>query len=158
MNLIIAPNPPANPKQAFGDKKPPLHLIHLIAQLHESAALTCGKLKYGENNYIKSEVEAMTYAAAILRHLGQWISGERVDSKELVHHLGAVKACATILLVAEATGMMIDNRPVTSKEEPRPKDEFVDYRVATARALAEVEQTIEHLTELYRKDAVEVTP
>jgi hypothetical protein len=138
-----------NPKQLYGDKKPPVHLIHQIAELHEAAALHSGKRKYGENNYIETEVEAMTYVGAMLRHIKAWVSGERVDPKELVHHLGAVKACATILLTTEATGMMIDNRPTTGMEDtwanPAPKS----YRTATADALKEVEATIEHLNKLY---------
>jgi hypothetical protein len=140
---------PANPKQRYGDKKPPLHLIHMIANLHESAALHGGRRKYGENNYIETEVEAMTYVGAMLRHIQQWVSGERVDPKELVHHLGAVKACATILLTTEATGMMIDNRPTTGSEVSRFNHAPVPYQRATAEALAEVERTIEHLNKLY---------
>jgi len=140
---------PTNPKQRYGDKKPPVHLIHQIAELHESAALHGGRRKYGENNYIETPVEAMTYVGAMLRHIKAWVSGERVDPKELVHHLGAVKACATILLTTEATGMMIDNRPTTGMEDtwanPAPKS----YRTATADAFKEVEATIEHLNKLY---------
>jgi hypothetical protein len=138
-----------NPKQLYGDKKPPVHLIHQIAELHESAALHSGKRKYGENNYLKTEVEAMTYVGAMLRHIKAWVSGERVDPKELVHHLGAVKACATILLVTEATGMLIDNRPTAGCESREENFAPARYQTATAAALKEVEATIEHLNKLY---------
>ena len=138
-----------NPKQAYGDKKPPVHLIHQIAQLHESAALHSGKRKYGENNYLETAVEAMTYVGAILRHLGQWVSGERVDQKELVHHLGAIRACTNILLTAEATGMLIDNRPRIDVGVPDINVTPCSYREATAETFAEVERTIEHLNKLY---------
>lgn len=138
-----------NPKQLYGDKKPPLHLIHMIAQLHESAALHGGKRKYGENNYLQTPVEAMTYVGAILRHLGQWVSGERVDAKELVHHLGAIRACTNILLSAEATGMLIDNRPTTGNEDCYGNFVPKSYREATAETFAEVERTLEHLNKLY---------
>jgi hypothetical protein len=140
--------PPANPKQLYGDKKPPLHLIHMIAQLHEAAALHGGKRKYGENNYLATEVEAMTYVGAILRHLGQWVSGERVDRKELVHHLGAIRACTNILLTAEATGMLIDNRPTIAGQDSQFQERR-EYRTATEEAFKEVEATIEHLNKLY---------
>ncbi|MGC3025872.1 dATP/dGTP diphosphohydrolase domain-containing protein [Burkholderia sp. DN3021] len=139
----------ANPKQAFGDKKPPLHLIHPIAELHESAALHSGRRKYGENNYLETAVEAMTYLGAILRHTKQFIAGERVDQKELVHHLGAVKACCTILLTAEACGTLIDNRPVVRAVETTATPGPQGYRDATAETFAEVERTIEHLNKLY---------
>jgi hypothetical protein len=140
---------PANPKQAYGDKKPPVHLVHSIATLHESAALHSGKRKYGENNYIETPVEAMTYAGAIKRHLDQWISGERVDAKELVHHLGAIKACCTILLTTEATGMLIDNRPRVGGKRRARKQRKVDYCTATAQTFSEVEAIVEHLNTLY---------
>jgi len=139
-----------NPKQAFGDKKPPVHLIHSIAALHESAALHSGKRKYGENNYLESPVEAMTYVGAIKRHLDQWVSGERVDQKELVHHLGAIRACTNILLSAEACGTLIDNRPRTVNEElPFDGRRPPSYQEATQETFAEVERTIEHLNKLY---------
>lgn len=141
---------PANPKQAYGDKKPPLHLIHAIAQLHESAALHSGRRKYGENNYLKSEVEAMTYVGAMLRHIQQWVSGANYDPTELVHHLGAVRACTNILLTAEATGMLIDNRPLSGMGQHLAMNNApVSYCVATQRTFAKVEATIEHLNRLY---------
>lgn len=143
--------PLTNPKQAYGDRKPPLHLIHMIAQLHESAALHSGRRKYGENNYLESPVEAMTYVGAVLRHLGQWVSGERVDQKELVHHLGAIRACTNILLTAEATGMLIDNRPRRFNETlPLDTRRPPSYQEATDETFKEVERTIEHLNQLYR--------
>jgi hypothetical protein len=137
-----------NPKQLFGDRKPPLHLIHMIPQLHESAALHSGRLKYGRDNYLETPVEAMTYVGAVLRHLGQWVSGERVDQKELVHHLGAIRACTNILLTAEATGMLIDNRPTIADQDSQFQDRR-EYREATAATFKEVEATIEHLNQLY---------
>lgn len=144
---------PANPKQAFGDKKPPLHLIHMIAQLHESAALHSGRRKYGENNYLASEVEAMTYVGAMLRHINQWVSGERVDRKELVHHLGAVRACTNILLSAEACGMLIDNRPCVGPVEANCYPGPQSYQVSTELVFNEVSDTIEHLNKLYPNPA-----
>jgi len=140
---------PTNPKQAYGDKKPPLQLIHSIAMLHESAAMHSGKLKYGENNFLKTPIELMTYAGAILRHTEQYISGERVDRKELVHHLGAVRACCNILLTAEATGNLIDNRPTIPGLGGEPNARPMSYREATAEAFAEVEDIIAHLNTLY---------
>jgi hypothetical protein len=151
-HCVEAPKTKApNPKQLYGDKKPPVHLIHQIAELHESAALHAGKRKYGENNYLKTEVEAMTYVGAILRHVKAWASGERVDPKELVHHLGAVKACCTILMTSEATGMLIDNRPqaLNGNDRIACNRAPATYQQATRETLAEVERTIEHLNKLY---------
>jgi hypothetical protein len=92
----------------------------------------------------------MTYVGAILRHLGQWVSGERVDRKELVHHLGAIRACTNILLTAEATGMLIDNRPRANNGSlPVDSRAPATYQQATQETFAEVERTIEHLNKLY---------
>ena len=88
-------------------------------------------------------------AAAILRHLGQWVAGERVDQKELVHHLGAIRACTNILLTAEATWMLIDNRPLVGPAEKLIPGEPRHFQNATAETFAEVERTIEHLNQLY---------
>lgn len=140
---------PDNPKKLYGDKKPPVHLIHPIADLHESAALHSGALKYGMNNYMETPVEALTYVGAIKRHLSQWLSGERVDAKELVHHLGAIKACCTILLTAEACGSLIDNRPGAFAVQPLKASDRDTYTKATAEAFREVEGVIEHLNKLY---------
>lgn len=140
---------PLNPKQLYGDKKPPLHLIHMIAQLHESAALHAGKRKYGENNYISTPVEIMTYVGAIMRHCLQYASGERVDKKELVHHLGAIKACCTILLTAEACGVLVDNRPEVLDHPKCAERGAVSYQAATANTFAEIESVCEHLNKLY---------
>lgn len=140
---------PANPKQQYGDKKPPLHLIHLIAQLHESAAMHAGRRKYGENNFLASKVELMTYIGAILRHTLAYAAGERVDQKELVHHLGAVRACCNILLTAEATGVLIDNRPETLNHPKYSKEGAMDFNAATQAAFKEVEGICEHLNTLY---------
>ena len=147
--LDAAVLPSANPKQLYGDKKPPLHLIHTIAQLHESAALHSGKRKYGQDNYLQNPVEVMTYAGAILRHLSQYVAGERVDLKELVHHLGAIKACCTIVLTAEATGMLIDNRPQVGVQFGGTAHVPIPYADAYAATFAEIEGVIEHLNKLY---------
>lgn len=149
-----APTPKAplsNPKQAYGDKKPPLHLVHNIALLHESTAMHSGRLKYGENNFIHTPVEVMTYIGAILRHTQAYASGERVDPKELVHHLGAVRACCNILLTAEATGMLIDNRPTVGVPAPLRGPAVRSYQTATDTAFAEASQVIDHLNKLYPK-------
>lgn len=138
-----------NPKQAYGDKKPPLHLIHSIALYHESAAMHSGRLKYGENNFIHTPVEIMTYIGAIQRHTAAYASGERVDAKELVHHLAAVRACCNILLSGEATGMLIDNRPVVGGASRLRLTTGIDYTSATASAFAEASSVVEHLNALY---------
>ncbi|RWD47463.1 dATP/dGTP diphosphohydrolase domain-containing protein [Mesorhizobium sp.] len=100
----------SNPKQAFGDKKPPLAYIPLSAQLAELEALFDGMLKYEPLNWRDTPVEAMTYVEAAFRHLQLWKVGEELTRDTLVKNLGAVKACCTILIDAAAHGTLIDNR------------------------------------------------
>lgn len=101
----------ANPKDLLGIKKPPLDLIPAAAELHESMAMANGAGKYGPYNWRGKQVRASIYIAAALRHLKSWQDGERVASDSGVHHLGHARACLGILLDAEATGNLIDDRP-----------------------------------------------
>lgn len=101
---------PDNPKKAFGDKKPPLGQMPLVALIHATLALYDGKGKYGNRNWRKNHVEAQTYVEAILRHCLLWANGEDYARDTGVHNLGGVLASAAILLDAEANGCLIDNR------------------------------------------------
>ena len=101
---------PPNPKKLFGDKKPRLSLLPLVAQLAQEEAQRDGMLKYGEYNWRDNPVEAMTYLDAALRHLQLFINGEAKARDTRVSNLGAVMACCAIILDAEANGSLIDNR------------------------------------------------
>jgi hypothetical protein len=101
---------PTNPKQAYGDKKPPLSYFPMAALLEGLEALYDGKLKYGPFNWRDNPVEAMTYVDAAFRHLKLFSVGEEQTRDTLVSNLGAVIACCAILLDAQAHGTLIDNR------------------------------------------------
>lgn len=132
---------PPNPKQIFGDKKPPLGYIPLSAQLAELEALYDGMLKYGPLNWRTQPVEAMTYIEAAIRHMQLFKVGEEITRDTLVNNLGAVKACCTILIDAIAHGTLIDNRPKSQIEADllhageewvaRLKDKQVERQQAT---------------------------
>lgn len=124
---------PSNPKQAFGDKKPPLSQLPLSAQIHASLALLDGKLKYGWRNWRDDPVEAQTYIEAMMRHLRLFEEGEDYTRDTKVHNLGAVMACCAILIDAELYGSMIDNR----KKNP-----------AACDLLHQSEETVSFLNEL----------
>lgn len=104
-----APLPP-NPKQAYGEKKPPLGYFPLSAMLAGLEALYDGRLKYDPHNWRDNPVEAMTYVDAMLRHAQLYKVGEELTRDTLVKNLGAVIACCAILIDAEAHGSLIDNR------------------------------------------------
>lgn len=110
MPETTAPRNAPNPKQAFGDKKPPLIQLPLIAQIHASMAHLDGDLKYGFRNWRDQPVEARTYLNAIARHVRLWEEGEEYARDTGVNNLGAVIACCAILLDAQFTGNLIDNR------------------------------------------------
>lgn len=101
---------PADPKKIYGDKKPPLIQLPLVAVAHASVAHYDGDLKYGWRNWRDNPVEARTYLNAAMRHLMLWNEGEEYTRDTNVNNLGAVIACCAILLDAQANNGLIDNR------------------------------------------------
>lgn len=99
-----------NPKKAFGDKKPSLHLVPLSGMLAQWEAQFDGYLKYTEVNWRKDPVEVMTYVDGALRHLRLYENGEEYARDTKVKNLGAVMACCAIMIDAELHGTLIDNR------------------------------------------------
>lgn len=99
-----------NPKQLYGDKKPPLGQVPLTALIHGALAFYDGKGKYGDRNWRKNPVQAQTYVEAILRHVLLWANGEEFARDTGVHNLGGVIASAGLLLDAQANGVLLDNR------------------------------------------------
>lgn len=127
-----------NPKQKFGDKKPPLTQFPLSAQVHATLALYDGYLKYGWRNWRDQPVEIQTYIEAALRHLRLYEVGEEYTRDSNVHNLGAVIACCAILIDAQLYNSVIDNR----KHNP-----------AEADLLHDAENIIAFLKNLRKKDS-----
>lgn len=115
-----------NPKQAFGDKKPALDELPLVALIEACLALFDGDGKYGFRNWRENPVEARTYIKAALRHLGLWAEGEEHARDTGVNNLGAVMACCAILLDAQANGTLIDNRSKSQAAADRLHDAEAD--------------------------------
>lgn len=72
-----------------------------------------GADKYGAYNWRAKQVQADVYVDAALRHITAWFEGEELAQDSKVHHLGHAIACCAILLDAQETGNLVDNRPVT---------------------------------------------
>ena len=104
-----------NPKDLFGNKKVPLSLLPPIAQIEGSMAMEDGGYKYGPYNWREHPVQARIYIEAVKRHLLAWEDGQEVSSDATVHHLGHIIACCGILLDAQMSGNMIDDRKKTGK-------------------------------------------
>ncbi len=115
-NEIVAPKSKAlgsNPKDLLGSKKPSMSKVPAIGILWETLAMMDGAGKYGPYNWRDNKVVASIYVDACKRHLDAWLEGQRVAEDSGCHHLGHAKACLGLLLDAEATGNLIDDRPIT---------------------------------------------
>jgi hypothetical protein len=117
-NEIVAPKSKAlgaNPKDLLGVKKPSLSKVPAIAILHESLAMMDGGGKYGPYNWRDNAVIASIYVDACKRHLDEWFEGIEEASDSGCHHLGHARACLGILLDAQETGNLIDDRPANDR-------------------------------------------
>lgn len=104
---------PANPKQAYGDLKAPLHLVPPALAIGAAKAMKEGAIKYGPYNWRVSKVELLTYIGAIQRHVSAILDGEDVDPESVTGklHLEGLAANLAIALDAWYGGFLIDNRP-----------------------------------------------
>jgi len=100
-----------NPKQLFGDKKLPLHLIPPAASAFIALGLRDGAGKYGPWNWRDESVEVMTYIGALKRHIDAWVDGEECADDSGYPHLAHAIAGLAILIDAVTGGFAIDNRP-----------------------------------------------
>jgi hypothetical protein len=112
----LLPGRTRNPKDIVGAAKPDLSLVPPVSTLHEAMAMELGAKKYGPYNFRATPVEAMTYIAAAMRHIQNWLDGEEytADAEKfglVVHNLGAAKAGLGILLDCLERRTLVDNRP-----------------------------------------------
>lgn len=101
----------ANPKDAVGQLKPQLHAIPPSALIALGLAMENGEAKYGLMNWRDKAVIASVYYDAAQRHLLSWWDGEDVAADSKIHHLAHVMACCAILIDAEITNSLSDDRP-----------------------------------------------
>lgn len=112
--VIVPKNEPVastNPKDLLGIKKPHTFLVPPALSVHVARAMEDGARKYGPYNWRQNKVLASIYLSAAERHIKAWQDGENNAKDSGVHHLGHAAACLAILLDAEATGNLIDDRP-----------------------------------------------
>ena len=101
-----------NPKDLVGNTKVAISRFPVIGTIMGSMAMMDGADKYGPYNWRDKDVIAHIYVDAMFRHIFDWWEGQERASDSLVHHLGHLIACAAILLDAQATGHLIDDRPI----------------------------------------------
>jgi hypothetical protein len=117
VNETLSPKSKAlgtNPKDLLGAKKPSFTKIPPVALAHESLAMMDGAGKYGPYNWRDNKVQAGIYVDAAIRHLLAWYEGEEEAEDSGCHHLGHARACLGILLDAQETGNLLDDRPVAA--------------------------------------------
>ena len=103
--------PDDNPKTVFGLKKPSMSSVPPTALLHLMKAFADGRAKYGLMNWREKTVSSTIYYDAAFRHMLAWYDGERLADDSGVHHIGHAMACLAIILDAEETGNLNDDRP-----------------------------------------------
>lgn len=107
-------DPVVNPKEIAGSKKPatwsvmPRWIVLLVGRV-----MQVGAAKYGAFNYRESRITASTYQDALERHLQLWFDGEDNDPETGVSHLASAIAGCALLLDAQATGKLADDRQKT---------------------------------------------
>jgi hypothetical protein len=104
-----------NPKDLVGAKKVSLSKIPSVALAHEAYALMDGAVKYGPYNWRDQPIQASIYVDAFMRHVSAWFDGEDYAEDSGGHHLGHARACLAIILDAQETGNLIDDRPVNDQ-------------------------------------------
>src|SRR5574343_1978069 len=108
--LVTGAAKPTNPKDIVATTKLPLHLIPMITQAYLAIGHFNGLGKYGRDNWRASGVLASIYVSAALRHLNSWNEGEELDPDDGVPHLMGAITSLSILIDAQYTGMLNDDR------------------------------------------------
>lgn len=103
-----------NPKELAGAKKPATwSVMPRWVALQVGRVMSVGAAKYGAFNYRETPIAASTYQDALERHLSLWFDGEDNDAETGVSHLASAIASCTLLMDAQATGQLVDDRQKT---------------------------------------------
>lgn len=112
-NSLVGPDK-SNPKDLIGSRKVSITKFPAAALLHGAHAMGNGASKYGSYNWRGNPVRASIYVDAAIRHLLAWFEGEELAADSQVHHLGHALASIGIILDAQETNNLIDDRPVAT--------------------------------------------
>jgi hypothetical protein len=131
-NQPETPKPSINPKDLFGNTKVAITRLPMVAIIQGAHAMMDGANKYGPYNWRDNPVIAHIYVDAAMRHLSSWFEGQENAHDSGVHHLGHVIACCAILLDAQLTGNLVDDRPI--KGDPDKLANLLDKLSAQIKA------------------------
>lgn len=101
----------SNPKDAAANSKLHFELVPDSMQAYAALAFTEGALKYGRYNWRIKGAKASVYMAALDRHMKKWWNGQEEDPLTGVPHLAYALACIGILIDADLSGVLDDDRP-----------------------------------------------
>lgn len=104
----------SNPKDLIGSRKVSITKFPAAALLHGAHAMGNGAAKYGSYNWRGNPVRASIYVDAAIRHLLAWFEGEEKAADSGVHHLGHALASIAIILDAQETANLINDRPAAT--------------------------------------------
>lgn len=106
-----------NPKDMVGTRKAGISCVPQAVLAELGIALLEGACKYGRFNWRASGVRASVYLDALYRHvfLQWWDEGEDIDLDSQLSHLTKGISTLTVLRDAMIQGMMVDDRPPSSK-------------------------------------------
>lgn len=99
-----------NPKAAIGSVSLPVQLFPASAIAFGSIGMHNGRCKYGQDNFVATEVAASVYVGAALRHILDWHNGEDNDPADGVHNLAGALANLAIIVDAMCAGTLVDDR------------------------------------------------
>jgi hypothetical protein len=108
--LVTGAAKPTNPKDIVATTKLPLHLVPMITQAYLAIGHFNGLGKYGRDNWRASGVLASIYTSAAKRHIDSWFEGEEIDPDDKVPHLMGAITSLSILIDAQHTGRLNDDR------------------------------------------------
>jgi len=134
MGCIVTDVKPTNPKDVIGSGKLPMELVPSIMVTEAATAFFEGACKYGRYNWRVAGVRSSIYKAALDRHIAKWWNGEDCDATTRVRHLANALACIGIILDAECSGKLTDDRPPAQPELP----EHIDQAAGTIKHLKEL--------------------
>ncbi len=99
-----------NPKDIIGVTKLPLRFLPASSLAFLSRVMELGANKYGPFNWRSNNVKTTVYYEAALRHIWSALDGEDLDPESGMPHAAHAMACMAILLDAQATGNLVDDR------------------------------------------------
>jgi len=108
-----------NPKDVFGVKKPPLHLVPSALVLWVSKVFGFSAGKYGPMNWRDKKVNKTVYLGAIERHLLALKDGQDYDPETGLPHMAHIAANCAIML--DATALRMVNDDMVWRKGPAPQ-------------------------------------